>query len=339
MRIGAINSANYKQNSVNRQTAFKAIMLKDDVLCIDTCTHSPISAAIVELETDTRELIADARRRHESDITEYGYQKRMKYWPDKVEIMDFLSRGSINSERDIYFGDYKLMEDLVVQNELPSIREINERVKENDMYHADLSAVDNTSIREYWNYLTEGKTKQAPQGYEGLLDKNLYGYLSHTDAVTVDSIIPGTVNESYINAPRQRILMAVKRQNNGDYRNLRANDVLGIAEIYTDRATDVVEEMAADGENVQSILEKTKLSADKINPVKINFMDYFRNLKGTGKALLEAICEKGKYCGVLADMRKSNEYNLFASAGFKRVINMEQNKILKPGLVKTRFIV
>jgi len=247
-----INSINTNYNA-GRTPAFKAVLLKDNVMFMDKQTHSPVNGAIVELETDLPELIADSRRKHEHDITEEEYKNRISpFFCNRQQVMDDLTL--IKDEngqflgRDLYWGDYKLMEELAKNNELPFIKKINERVKERDVYYRPVSEGNVTTTREYWRAVTAGQTNLSPEGYEGLLDKSLYNYLWRFAESPQDSMIYGNVYKMNADAPRQRILLAVEHQKDGNYRDIPASKVLGIAEIYTDRAMDVVEEMAADDE-------------------------------------------------------------------------------------------
>lgn len=352
MRINPVN-VNYDGQIINKRPSFKAVLLKDNLLFVDKITHSPIEGAIVELETETRELIADARRKHEHDISKEEYEKRMNVWSDRISTMDFLSRNKINHERDIYLGDYKLMDELAKYSSLQYTKEINERVKANDMYNSDLSEMNYISMRTYWNAITNGRSKLSPEGFEGLLDKDLYNYLSRTDECRIDSIIPGTAIESYISAPRQRVLLAVEHQKDGNYRNLPDSKVYGIAEISTDRAMDVIEEMAADkiaaeeeknGHKFISykaigkeMMEMAKIPENRINPVEIHLLDAFGYLKGVKNALLDAACEKGKYCGIVAKLGNIGEYYQLLANGFKNISGIHGIRFFKPGFLQNKL--
>lgn len=407
MHINPINANNNRQN-MKYKPAFKAVLLKDNVMFMDKQTHSPINGAIVELETETRELIANSRRRHEHDISEEEYKKRISpFFCNRQQVMDTLTtlideKGHYLG-KDLYWGDYKLMEELVRYNELPFIKEINERVKERDVYHRPVSKRNVTTTREYWKAVTAGQTNLSPEGYEGLLDKSLYNYLWRFAESPQDSMIYGNVYKMNADAPRQRILLAVEHQNDGNYRDMSASKVLGIAEIYTDRAMDVVEEMAADDEkrieklriddakyDVMSkqwaemeagpekdelnrkldrmaqdicvkygvsmgdftyveygkkylksneeigkdMMKRAHLSADRVVPVNVFLMSTFNYLKGVGDALFKAACEKGRYCGIFADLGGSGAYNVCYRNGFNHIPGMKENKLFKPGFLK-----
>ena len=408
MKVNPINT-NY---NMGKKPAFKAVLLKDNILFTDKQTHSPIKGAIVELETETREMIADSRRKHEHDISEEEYKKRIgMIWSDgRQYVMDDLTmlrdKEGHYLGRDLYWGDYKLMDELVRYNELPFIKEINGRVKERDVYNRPVSEGNVTTTREYWRAVTAGQTNLSPEGYEGLLDKSLYNYLWRFGDAPQDSMIYGNVYKMNADAPHKKILLAVEHQNDGNYRDMSASKVLGIAEIYTDRAMDVVEEMAADDEKrieqlktadaeydklskkwsemekgperdelnrklnrmAQDIcvkygvsmsdfmyveygksylksneqigkdtMRRAKLYADRVVPVNAFLISTFNHLKGVGDALINAICEKGRYCGVYADLGGSGAYNLFYRNGFKHIAGMKENKLFKPGFLKPIF--
>lgn len=382
--------------SINNQASFKAFLLKDNVELTDSVNGEPINAAIVELETEPRELIADARYRARQKMSNEEFDKiltdKLLKFEDKYSALDEIA----NYEKNIYLGDYKFMNDLAEKGTLPYIREINKRIQSTNLFNREFDDNNAISIGKYWHDYTNGKMDIVPSKNYGLSDKKLDGYIKTGypwNLSPIDSFIPLYFDSQ---PKRQRILLAVNSQNDGNYRDLKPDTkVYGLAEIYTERAMDAIEgyctgrekqfaEIRNDEKELDNFIKKWADTADrkyielfdkllyrilhkngiseneflqstyikspkqlgeeaindlylkdsKIEPVHISSIGILSHIKGTGKALLKTICEKGKYCGVEVNTSDLMTEGFFAKYGFKNIPGLKENKLFKPGIFK-----
>ena len=176
------------------------------------------------------------------------------------------------SGEKIYRGDFELMNQLA--KESCEIADVNQRVQERNLM-TDREG-NTTSIGDYLKAKTNGEREVMPRGGYGLLKKEYDEGLAAMPH-TIDSII---WTDKYLpnNAFRQRILMAVEPQTDGNYRNLSPDTkIYGMAEIYTDRAMDVVEDMAS-----EHLEEEEKRMAELIREDE-EFSDLLHKYIVTGK--------------------------------------------------------
>ena len=398
MHINPIINTNF-----NNRTSFKAYLLKDNVVLTDSVSGEPINAAIVELETETRELLADARYRARQKVSDEEFDKiytqKLLNFDDKYSALDNIRR---KTNEEIYLGDYKFMEELANRDNLPYVHRINERVQNTDLWNKEIEPEYISYMGEYWQNYTNGKMDTLPSKNYGLSDKKLGEYISkgYPCALSpMDSFFAKTFDYSPM---RQRILLAVEHRDDGNYRNMSSDTkVYGIAEAYTERAMDAVADYCErrnkqiananaklkdfdalikkwkeTGDETYSkqadelslkvakesgishidfmletykneitkyerlkleAMEKFCLTEDKIKPVNAFLIGAVDNVRGAGKALLEAICEKGKYCGVFVHTGETMTEGFFAKNGFRNISGLKENKLFKPGHFKAYF--
>lgn len=290
MRINPINAVNYSQSRIKNNPAFGAIFLNNATIK-NTETGESKEVAIIELETEWRELLADLRLKHKKDVSEdsfqrlceikrlgvkkvnkdyiaaharremnpfdhissyeekkfndmcsLGFQNELDHNPrtnwTEVQVMDDLIKESGDK---IYTGDFMFMQALAGRDHHAA--DVNQRVQERNL-RADTSG-NTTSMGNYLKSMTGGKVEVMPKGGYGMMKKE-YG---EGVAYMPDTLDAQIWSDGYNNsASRQRILMAVEPQADGNYRNLDPlTDVYGVAEIYTDRLMDAVEDMASEG--------------------------------------------------------------------------------------------
>lgn len=327
MRINPINPINYSApERAAKQPAFGAVLLNKATIT-DTLSGEPKEVAIVELETEWRELLADLRLKHKKDVSAEEFQwlvdedranskriydesmkiharaavdpiNNLLYREDVKEaekqmrnithlrfeevrnerpetnlvetrIMDDLVK---KSGEKIYRGDFELMNQLA--KESCEIADVNQRVQERNLMTDSEGYT--CSIGDYLKARTNGKREVMPRGGYGLLKKEYDEGLAAMPH-TIDSII---WTDQYLpnNAFRQRILMAIEPQADGNYRNLKPDTkIYGMAEIYTDRAMDVVEDMAS-----EHLEEEEKRMAELIQEDK-EYSDLVHQYIVTGK--------------------------------------------------------
>ena len=246
---------------------------------------------VYEIENQPSEYeLKQAEKESMSYAKEYynisRYTKPETNWVETIVMDDLVEK----SGDKLYKGDFELMQSLAEQDY--DIADVNERVKERNLMTA--SEGNTTSMGDYLNALTNRQREVMPKGGYGLLKKE-YGealsYMPHT----IDSII----HKEHLaeNPVRQRVLMAIEPQADGNYRNLKPDTkVYGMAEIYTDRAMDAVEDMAS--EKLDAEVERMKgiIKADK------EFDELFQKFKDSGKKdenirkqlsqMAEDICKK-----------------------------------------------
>ncbi len=334
MKVQAINN-NYKFNNTN----FGAKVLKENVVLTNKETGKPIRADIIELETETRELTADLRKKHINDIPKEEFNRRVsgiytdtfkavvqrqvshdllkaqplhyetgldmmeearrQEWEAKVlselhpsvtekdntsavQIMDELVWDSGEKR---YLGDYEFMDRLTRTNNRDVI-EINKRVQARKNMAADKM----TPMSDYLNDLTEGKRKVMPKGGYGLLDRSLGDYLTYSEHSPIDSFIydDGVKGTSRM---RQRVLMAIEPQ--ADYRNISPYaKVHAVAEIFTDRAMDAVEDMTSDEAKTMPEIIKADKEYDKLFKQYVDGGRTDKALWDRAEALASEICRK-----------------------------------------------
>ncbi len=227
---------------------------------------------VYEIENQPSEFeLKQAEKESRANAEEYynvsRYSKPETNWIETI-VMDNLVEKSGDK---LYKGDFELMQSLATQDYY--IADVNERVKKRNLMTSEEG--DTTSMRDYLHALTNGQREVMPRGGYGLL-KREYGealsYMPHT----IDSI----VHKKRIveNPVRQRILMAIEPQADGNYRNLKPDTkIYGMAEVYTDRAMDVVEDIAS--EKLDAEIERMNgiVKADK------EFDELFQKFKDSGK--------------------------------------------------------
>lgn len=89
MRVSPINSVNYgPKKTTNNQLSFGAVFLNKATIN-ESATGKPIDVAIIELETEWRELLADLRLKHKDDVSEEDFQKlvELKKWTRSRSMM------------------------------------------------------------------------------------------------------------------------------------------------------------------------------------------------------------------------------------------------------------
>ena len=382
-------------------TSFKAFLLKDNVILKDIDSDEPVNTAIVELETETRELLADARYRARQKVSDEEFNKmytqQLLNFHDKYSALDEI-RSKTNEE--IYLGDYKFMEELAKKDKLPYIHRINERVQNTELWNKEIEPEYISYMGEYWKNYTNGKMDTLPSKNYGLLDKKLGEYIKAGYSCALSPMDSAFVKTYDYSPKRQRVLLAVEHRDDGNYRNMGADTkVYGIAEAYTERAMDAFEDFCAErDEQIANMIEKGKeydallekatkddtyanqadelsfkiaregkisysdfmrrtyenevakdklikkeameyfcLTEDKIEPVNAFLIGTLTSITGAGKALLEAICDKGKYCGVFVHAGTTMTEGFFAKNGFRNISGLERNKLFKPGHFKAYF--
>lgn len=242
MHINPINTSNINQTyRINKTPAFKAILLKNNIRFTDGNNGNRINAAVVELETEPRELIADARYRAEKRMSKEEFDKvltdKLLNFQDKYSALDEIT----DYKKDIYLGDYKFMNELAEKATLPYIEEINKRVQSTNLFSRELHDYDTSTIGKYWYDYTNGKMDIVPPKNHGINDRRVEGYIKSGypwNLSPIDSLIPLYSDSK---PKRQRILLAISPQKDGNYRDLSPDTkVYGIAEVYTERAMDTV---------------------------------------------------------------------------------------------------
>lgn len=293
MRVNPINMANYSQNRTKNNPAFGAVFLNSATIK-NGKTGETKEVAIVELETEWRELLADLRLKHKKDVSEdsfqrlceikrlgvkkvnkdyiaaharremnpfdhissyeekkfndmcsLGFQNELDHNPrtnwTEVQVMDDLVK---NSEDKLYTGDFMFMQALAGRDHHAA--DVNTRVQERNL-RADTSG-NTTSMGKYLKSMTDGKMDVMPKGGYGMLKKEYGEGVAYMPDTLDAQIWTDGYGSSDGHASRQRILMAVEPQADGNYRNLDPlTNVYGVAEIYTDRLMDAVEDMASEG--------------------------------------------------------------------------------------------
>ena len=145
MRINPIST------NIDNRLSFKAYLLKDNVELADYINDKPINAAIVEMETETRELLADARYRarqkFSDDEFDKMYTQQLLSFHDKYSALDKIRR---ETKEEVYLGDYKFMEELVKRDNLPYIHRINERVQNTEIWNKKPAPKYISYIKKYW---------------------------------------------------------------------------------------------------------------------------------------------------------------------------------------------
>ena len=321
MRVNPINAANYSQNRTKITPSFGAVFLNNATIKNNKTGESK-EVAIVELETEWRELLADLRLKHKNDVSEDRFQRlceikrlgikkdnqdyiaahvrremnpfnyissyEQKEFDDmcnlnaqnefdhrpstnytEVQVMDDLIKESGDK---IYTGDFMFMQALAGRDHHAA--DVNQRVQERNL-RAN-TAGNTTSMGNYLKSMTEGKMEVMPKGGYGMLKKE-YG---EGVAYMPDTMDAQIWTDSYAgsHASRQRILMAVEPQADGNYRNLSPlTNVYGVAEIYTDRLMDAVEDMASEG-----LEEKEQRMANLIEDDK-KYDELMKKYKEAGK--------------------------------------------------------
>lgn len=296
MHVSPISSTDYGVSKMTKtQPAFGAVFLNNATIK-NKDTGARKEVAIVELETEWRELLADLRLKHKKDVSAEEFQWLVdEYRANSKKIYDecmkvharaaidpinnLLYRDDVReaekamtnithlrfeearnerpetnlvetrvmddlvkkSGEKVYKGDFEFMNQLA--KESCEIADANQRVQERNLMTDSEGST--TSMGDYLKARTNGEREVMPRGGYGLLKKEYdegLAVMPHT----IDSII---WTDQYLpnNAFRQRILMAVEPQADGNYRNLSPDTkIYGMAEIYTDRAMDVVEDMASE---------------------------------------------------------------------------------------------
>lgn len=313
MRVYSVanNLCQHKQN-------FGAVLVKDNVIVKDRYTGKPVKTAIIELETEERELVADLRMKHKNDIPPEEFEKRVdnifnsafnriidrqvrrellmdnplhrlmhdlnsdrldkferqyleslspaqtsKDNTSAVQIMDELVDAS---GEKIYLGDFEFM-DRLTRTKNQDVIDINKRVQARKYVEREHI----NWMSKYLNELTDGKRKVMPRGGYGLLNRNYGDYLTYSEHSPYDSLFYSEGREGTGNL-RQRILMAIEPQ--ADYRKMSPYaKVHAVAEIFTDRAMDAVEDMSSDENKRMTEI----ISADK------KFDELFQQWKNSGE--------------------------------------------------------
>ncbi|MBO7671825.1 hypothetical protein J6S88_00280 [bacterium] len=290
MRVYSVanNLCQHKQN-------FGAVLVKDNVLITEKYTGKPTRTAIIELETEERELTADLRMKHKNDIPAEDFQKRvdniyrnaeenvrnrraLQEWANYLDLFHEETEQDILKEQqtqqlenkylesihptrtkennistvsildelvyksgdEIYLDDYEFI-DRLTRTKNSDIIDINKRVQA----RKNLEREHVTWMSRYLDELTGGKRKVMPKGGYGLLDRRYGDYLTYSEHSPFDSFFYAEGAEG-TGTLRQRILMAIEPQ--ADYRHINPYaKVHAVAEIYTDRASDVVEDMTYEG--------------------------------------------------------------------------------------------
>ena len=389
--------------NIDNRPSFKAYLLKDNVELADYINDEPINAAIVEMETETRELLADARYRarqkFSDDEFDKMYTQQLLSFHDKYSALDKIRR---ETKEEIYIGDYKFMEELVKRDNLPYIHRINERVQNTEIWNKKPAPEYVSYIGKYWKEYTNGKMDTLPSKNYGLLDKKLGEYIRTGYPCALAPIDSPFAKAFDYSSRRQRVLLAVEQRDDGNYRNMGADTkVYGIAEAYTERAMDAFEDYCTErdeqiakaiekGKEYDELIDKWKetkddtyarqadelsfkiaregkisysdfmrrtyedeitknkllkreamenfcITEDKIEPVNAFLIGTLSSITGAGKALLEAICDKGKYCGVFADTGETMTEGFFNKYGFRNILGWKENKLFKPGVFKVKF--
>ena len=397
MRINPIST------NIDNRLSFKAYLLKDNVELADYINDKPINAAIVEMETETRELLADARYRarqkFSDDEFDKMYTQQLLSFHDKYSALDKIRR---ETKEEVYLGDYKFMEELVKRDNLPYIHRINERVQNTEIWNKKPAPEYVSYMGKYWKEYTNGKMDTLPSKNYGLLDKKLGEYIRTGYPCALAPIDSPFAKAFDYSSRRQRVLLAVEQRDDGNYRNMGADTkVYGIAEAYTERAMDAFEDYCTErdeqiakaiekGKEYDALIDKWKetkddtyarqadelsfkiaregkisysdfmrrtyedeitknkllkreamenfcITEDKIEPVNAFLIGTLSSITGTGKALLEAICDKGKYCGVFADIGETMTEGFFNKYGFRNILGWKENKLFKPGVFKVKF--
>jgi len=224
---------------------------------------------VYEIENQPSENELKQAERDSMELAEEYYKISRDTRPEtnfvETLIMDDLVKKSGDK---LYKGDFELMQQLAEQDY--DIADVNERVKERNLMTTGEGNV--TSMGKYLQRLTNGQREVMPKGGYGMLKKE-YGEGVAYLPDTMDALI---WSDNY-NSPRQRILMAVEPQADENYRNLKPDTkVYGMAEIYTDRAMDVVEDMTS--EKVDKEVERMNgiIQADK------EFDELFQKFKESG---------------------------------------------------------
>lgn len=349
MHINPISAGCSGQSQkINNSPVFRAVLLKDNVALTDKNNAQTINAAIVELETEPRELIADARIKARQKMSDEEFDKI--YTDTLFNFMDkYYALDSITDfDKDLYLGDYKFMEGLAQKNKFLYAKQINERVQKSELFDKELSTSNASYIGEYWHNYTNGKMDIVPSKNYGLLNEKYEEYIKSGypwNLSPTDSLIP----LHFINSPkRQRIILAVDSQKDGNYRDLKPDmNVYGIAEIYTERAMDAVEDYCTKNKKLSSPKTPEKLGEEaidyfglkgsKIEPVNAFLIETLHGIKGAGKALLNAICDRGKYYGVFVDTSETMSHGFFLKNGFNYISGWKENKLFKPGFIKSVF--
>ena len=227
MKVQPINNTNRNYN-----TNFGAKLLRDNVLLTNKETGKSVRAAIIELETETRELIADARQKYSMGIYEHGILKKT------------------------YRGDYEFMDGLTRTNN-QDILEINNRVQA----RKNIRGENMTAMSDYLSRVTGGKMRVMPEGGYGLSDRSYVAYLSNSQTSPLDGVIYN--DRKGTGTLRQRVLMAIEPQE--DYRNINPDaEVFAVSEIYTDRVMDAVEDMTTDETKRMAEIIKADEEYDKL---------------------------------------------------------------------------
>lgn len=294
-----------------------------------------------------------------SDITRMRFEARQNEAPEKnyveTQVMDDLVE---KSGEQLYRGDFELMQQLADKSR--KIADVNERVKERNLMTDNEGCT--TSIGDYLHSLTDGQLECMPVGGYGLL-KREYGKALSNMPHTIDSII---WRDHYSqSAIRQRVLLAVELQEDGNYRNLTPDTkVYGMAEIYTDRLSDAVNDMVAERIDAEiermaaireadkevddllkvddvpdyvsrKVMEEVNLSEENAQPTKI-WRLFSTNLgfNGTEEALLDAIFKKAKFSGIYTNIWVSSAIN--RCKDFKVLPDWNGEKIFAEGFLKRK---
>ena len=192
-----------------------------------------------------------------------------------VQILDELVRAS--GEKP-YKGDYEFMNALAENDGSfhGLIKDINGRLQPRyDMPDRKFSW-----MSKYLGELTNGQRKVMPKGGYGMLNRDYGDFVTYSEHSPIDSMIYA---DTAYGTDRQRILMAVEPQADGNYRNLKPETrVYGVAEVFTDRAMDAVEDMAADEEKRMAEIIKVDEEFDRLYK---QYLDGGKTDKELGKKL------------------------------------------------------
>ena len=252
--------------------------------------------AMIMYEPQIKEAVEEANKEAEKnkEINDKLYFETLqKTLPEtnfaEVLVMDDLAKKNGD---DIYKGDFELMQKLAEDDYMAE--EVNNRVKEMYLMNADKSNI--TTMGKYLKAATNGKRDVMPKGGYGMLKREYGEAVSYWPDTEDNAIWYDPVSEK---ASRQIVLMAVEPHSDGNYRNLKPDEVYGMAGISTDRLTDAVGDMVS--EKIDAEIERMEglKKADK------EFDELFQKYKDTGatdKNMRKQLSEMG--------LKISRKYNI-----------------------------
>lgn len=306
MRINPIGTNIYfnnaqTKNNYNKKTVqptFGAVLLKDNLVLIDGKIGKSVKAALIELELDARELIADRRYRHR-DLIPDNLKDKLK--EKKDEIIKFLD-SKIPTE-DFYTGDFQFLGYFANRKvdqfcENPAKSMFNNALIRNQ--YPNMQYPEFLTMKDCWEKISKRKYNSVfTDNGHGLLRKELADYITNSEnsekviggysvektptwklmkinepikysqSVNTDSL----VYNDKTNCMRQRILMLVGPKENGNYRYLAPDTkVYGAAEIYTDRTADIIEDILKEKKQQNTVAANSiykRLGIKSIKPTQI----------------------------------------------------------------------